>query len=113
MAFHFHSRAVVVGLCKRVEIAIASIVNQREPFLMTGSILVLENGNQFLVIFSQKANINVIVPRNIALVAHRTEQGSVSKAILQIVFFANALDFIQDTHLDFTKFILFNLFHRP
>ena len=111
MAFHLDRSAVIVGFGKRIKVTIASVIDQREPFLMSRRILVLENGYQLFIVFAQKANVDVIVPRNVTLVAHRPQKRAVSKAILQVVFFANAFNFVQNAHLDFATFLLFNLFH--
>ena len=111
MAFHLDRSAVIVGLSKRVKVTIASVIDQSEPFLMSRSIRVLENGNQLFVIFSQKANVNVIIPGNVSLVANCPQERAVGKAVFQVVFFADAFNFVQNGHLDFATFLLFNLFH--
>ena len=78
---------------------------------MAGSILVLENGNQLFVVLAQEANVDIVVPGNVTLVAHRTQERAVGKAVLQVILFTDALDLVQNAHLDFATFLLFNLFH--
>ena len=111
VAFHLDRSAVVVGLGKRIEITVAGIIDESEPFLVARRILVFQDGDEFFVILAQHANVNIVVPRDIALVTHRPQKRAVGKAILQVVFLANAIDLVQNGHLNFTTFLLFNLLH--
>ena len=65
-----------------------------------------------LVILTRHVDVDIIIPGDIALVAHSTNQGAATEELPQAVSLAEAMHLIEDAHLNLSQFLnIVNSFH--
>ena len=64
-----------------------------------------------LIVITHHIDINIIIPRDIPLMADSTDEGTATERIAQTLFLTKAMDIIHNPHLDIPQ--LLNIRNLP